>query len=187
MTEKSAQQAHNEQTAHTTSAWIYRGAIYSVRSDFLQCTDGTTKQRDIIVHPGAAVIVPVQSNGALLLVKQWRRAAQRILLELPAGTLEPGEQPIDCAQRELQEETGYRADCLTPLGGFYSAPGFCTEYLHLFIANGLQESPLVPDDGEAIDVTTLHLEELLRLIDKGEICDAKTIAGALRYARWLTS
>ena len=136
------------------------------------------------MHPGAVAIVPINEQGNLLLVKQWRRAANRITLELPAGTLEENEPPLECAQRELQEEIGYKADTFISLGGFYSSPGFCTEYIHLFIAETLSESSLLPDDHEAIDVVEISLIDALKLIDSHQMNDSKTIIGILQYDRW---
>jgi ADP-ribose pyrophosphatase len=125
--------------------------------------------------------VPVANDGRLLLVKQWRHPAAKVLTELPAGTLEAGEEPRLCAERELQEEAGFKPTTLTSLGGFFSAPGFCTEYLHLFVAEGLVESRLPGDIDEHIELYPVTLDEALALIEDGSICDAKSVAGILRY------
>ncbi|NWJ94426.1 MAG: NUDIX hydrolase [Chloroflexi bacterium] len=175
------EQAALERQAPNTSKQIYQGRAISIRVDTITTPDGLTYQREIVEHPGAVVMIPVDQAGRILLVRQWRRAAQQILLELPAGTLERGEEPIACAQRELQEEIGYAADKITPLGGFFSAPGFCNEYLHLFLAEELQEKPLAADEDEHIEVVSKTMAEALAMIEQGLICDAKTIAGISRY------
>ncbi len=184
MEEKSTQQAAFEKKARVERELIYTGKTISVRTDTLREEGHAARKWDIVVHPGAVVIVPVTNEGKIILVKQWRRAIQEILLELPAGTLEEGE-PVDvCAQRELQEETGFRAREIIALGGFYSAPGFCTEYLYLFLARGLEEAPLDADDDEAIDLVYVGLDEFWQMVAEGKIHDAKTIAGVARYDKW---
>jgi ADP-ribose pyrophosphatase len=184
-TDKAIQQALREQKARVESEEVYTARTFKVRRDTYE-HEGKLKRWDIIVHPGAVVLVPVLKNGHLLLVKQWRRASGKILLEFPAGTLEEGEIPVDCAQRELREETGYRADRILPMGGFYSAPGFCTEFLHLFLALDLEEAPLqTEDEDEEIDLIDASFEEVEAMIEKHQIEDAKTIAGFYRYDRWL--
>jgi ADP-ribose pyrophosphatase len=152
-----------------------------VRVDKISDPEGPSYTREVVVHPGAVVVIPVDANGDILMVRQWRRAVGKILLELPAGTLEEGEEAGVTADRELQEEIGYKAGRLTKLGGFYSAPGFCSEYLHLFLAEDLRESRLAPDDHEHIEVCTVPLGKALELIEQGEIEDAKSVAGLSRY------
>src|SRR6476619_2033559 len=127
------EEAQLEASARVESEMVYKGKRLSLRVDKITDATGRTYKREIIIHPGAVVMVPVDKEGNILLVRQWRRASNRILLELPAGTLEEGEEPAYTAGRELQEEIGFQAGKLTPLGGFFSAPGFCTEYLHLFL------------------------------------------------------
>lgn len=185
--DKSTEQALREQHASIESEEVYRGKPFWVRRDTCHL-DGKVKRWDIVVHPGAVVLLPVLKGGDLLLVKQWRRASGKILLELPAGTLEAGEAPAVCAERELREETGYRAGRMLPLGGFFTAPGFCTEYLHLFLALNLERAPLqTEDEDEHIDIVRASFEKVERMIEDSEIQDAKTIAGFYRYARWLQS
>lgn len=163
---------------------VHRGHTFNLRVDKFDLGNGP-RQWDIILHPGAVVILPVNEKNELLLIKQWRRAAEQILIELPAGTLDPGEPADVCAQRELQEETGFKAQELIGLGGFFTAPGFCTEYLHFFVGRKLIPSALEQDEDEGIDLITVTLDEALKMIDTGTICDAKTIAGIMRYERWL--
>jgi ADP-ribose pyrophosphatase len=182
MTENSLRQAQEEKSAPITRQWVHKGRVISLRTDTLQKEGEKEKKWDIVIHPGAVVILPITKEGHLLLVKQWRRAAEKILIELPAGTLEEGEPPLECAKRELQEETGFRAEKWTALGGFFSAPGFCNEYLHLYLALDLTESYLEPDETEAIDLLSVDIKTALKMIEQNEICDAKTILGILRYA-----
>jgi ADP-ribose pyrophosphatase len=130
---------------------------------------------DVVEHPGGVTVLAFDDQDRVLLVRQYRHPVGRPLLELPAGTLEPGESPEHCASRELQEETGYRADRLERLGGFYSAPGYCSEYLYVFLAEGLLESKLDGDE-EDIRVERHSLAEVNELVAAGEVEDAKTLA-----------
>ncbi len=169
-----------EKKSHVETKWVYKGRIVNLKLETYQLGD-RTKVAEIIHHSGAIVIIPIDAEGRILLVQQWRRAVGEITIELPAGTLEQNEDPLDCAKRELQEETGFAAKKMTPLGGFYTAPGFCDEYLHLFLAEHLHHSPLEPDDDEMIDVLPVTVKEAKHMIEHNQIRDAKTIAGILRY------
>ncbi|MFB5083436.1 NUDIX hydrolase [Symbiobacterium thermophilum] len=160
---------------------IYRGRVIAVRRDRIDL-DGKERTWDVVAHPGAVVVLPVDGDD-LLMVRQYRYAAGETLLELVAGGLEPGEDPAEAAQRELQEETGFRAGRLIRLAEFYSAPGFCTEKLHLFAAEELTPSRLPMDEDEQIELVRLSLDEALRMALAGELRDAKTLAGVLLYAR----
>ena len=128
-------------------------------------------------------MIPINDRGEIHFIQQWRRCPGKILLELPAGVLEPNESPKDCAQRELQEEIGFMANQLTYLGGFFTAPGFCNEYLHLFLAENLTFSPAQAEDTPYIDRCVLSLEKTLEALDQGLIEDAKTLCGILKYLR----
>jgi len=185
MEEKSKAQAEQEKKNHIESKTLYKGRVFSLRVDSFKNAEGHVKTCDVIEHPGAVVAIPITDEGEIVLVKQWRRAANTIILELPAGTLEVGESPLKCIDRELQEEIGYKAEKITPIGGFFTAPSFLTEYLHLFLAEKLQKSALIPDDSEAIDVVYLSLNKALQMIEQHLIVDAKTIAGILWYDKWL--
>jgi ADP-ribose pyrophosphatase len=180
------QQARRENAAEIEEKYIYRGRKVTLRVDRITDAEGHSYEREVVVHGGAVVVIPVDADGKIVMVRQWRRPVQKVLLELPAGTLEPDEPPIETAGRELQEEIGYRAAKITPLGGFYSAPGFCTEYLHLFLAENLQESRLDPDAHEVIEVHRYTLDQALDLIEQGEIQDAKSVASLCRYYAQLT-
>lgn len=162
---------------------VYDGKVIAVRVDAVELADGRQGQREVVEHVQAVAIVPVLDDGRVLMVRQYRLPAARELLELPAGSLDHGEDPEAAAQRELQEETGYRAASLTRLCGFWVAPGYCTEYIHVFVARGLSESRLDADEDEAIEVEAVPLERLLSAIGDGAIEDAKTMCGLLAYAR----
>ena len=161
---------------------VYDGRVLSLRVDEIEVPSGIVR-REIVGHPGAVVIVPVDADGRILWIKQHRWAAQRELLELPAGTLEKDETPEQTARRELPEETNFAADTWTALGGFYSAPGFCEEYLHAFAASGLRAEEADGDEDEDISVHPATLDETLAMIDAGQIEDAKSIAAIMLYLR----
>jgi ADP-ribose pyrophosphatase len=179
--QKADEQAKREKAAQVESQEVFKGKKFSVRVDTITDRPGHTYRREIVVHPGAVVMLPVTKEGKLVLVRQWRRATGKVLLELPAGTLDEGEEPLTTAGRELQEEIGYKANRITPMGGFFSAPGILTEYLHLYLAEDLQESQLDPDENEELDICEMTLEEALEAVEKGEIEDSKSIVGLSRY------
>jgi ADP-ribose pyrophosphatase len=161
---------------------IYEGRLFKVVKEKVRIYNGKEKAREIVVHPGAVALVVVDNNGKLVLVRQYRHAAGRVLLEIPAGTREQGEDPETCAIRETQEETGYLPRKVERLGGFYSAPGFCTEFLHCYLLTDLEESRQPGDEDENIEVEHVSLDRAIAAIKSGEICDAKTICGILMYA-----
>ncbi len=173
-------QKEQEQQGLQETKVIYSGRILQFAIETYLLPSGR-KTAEIVHHPGAVVIIPITPSGDILLVQQWRRAAKEILLELPAGTLEPNEEPIACAARELQEETGFGAKTLQSLGGFYTAPGYCDEYLHLFLASDLYPSTIPADDDEMIDVIAISPKDAKKQILEHKMRDAKTISGILRY------
>jgi 8-oxo-dGTP pyrophosphatase MutT (NUDIX family) len=162
---------------------VYDGKLIKVVKEMVRLPDGRERPREIVRHPGAVALVPVDSDGRLVLVRQYRRAAGKVLLEIPAGTRELAEDAEKCAQRELREEIGFSAGKIEHLGGFYSAPGFCTEYLECYLLTELSEGRDDADDDEDIEVVHLSAEDALDAIRSGEICDAKSIAGILM---WMT-
>jgi ADP-ribose pyrophosphatase len=162
---------------------IYAGRVVTLRLKYLPQPDGTRHLREIVEHAPGAAVVAVDHAGRVLLVRQPRPAVDAALLELPAGLVDDGEEPIDCARRELAEETGYAATTLEPLLRFYTSPGFSTELIHLFVAGGLREARVEHDQEEQIEVVRLPLEDAIRQVTEGEISDAKTVAGLLAYAR----
>ncbi len=180
---RSKEQREKEQRANIHSKMLYEGNLFSVQKVIYEWPHEPPLARELVIHPGAVAILPIMTDGRLLTIRQWRSAASEILIEIPAGVLEPGEEIAVCADRELREETGFRARTWKSLGTIYSAPGFTNEKLYLFIATGLEEDPLSPDEHEAIDLHPLTLEEALTLIETGVITDAKTIVAILRYAR----
>jgi ADP-ribose pyrophosphatase len=164
------------------SEYVYRGRVITLRVDTIKMESGHERPREVIEHPGAVALVPVTESGDLLLIRQYRYAAERWLMEVPAGTLDPDEDALTCADRELQEETGFRAAQIERIGGFYVAPSYAQEYIHVYLATGLTESRLDPDDDEDIEVVPTSLNEALAMIERGEIEDAKTVSAVLMYA-----
>jgi ADP-ribose pyrophosphatase len=138
--------------------------------------DGSEIIRDVVEHPGAAVILPQLDDGRIVLIRNFRRTVGRVLWELPAGTLEPNEIPELCAARELEEETGYRAGTLTPLTEFFASPGILTERMYGFLATDLQQTTKAPDAGEEIEVFQIPQWQVRDMLKNGHIEDAKTIA-----------
>ncbi|MEW6034494.1 MAG: NUDIX hydrolase [Chloroflexota bacterium] len=168
-----------ERPLRLSSETLYQGRTLSLRVDTVRKAGGRITTREIVDHPDSVAIVALDEGENALLVRQHRSAVSKELLEIPAGGMEPGETPDDCVRRELREETGYLPRNLLRLGGFYSAPGFCTEYLHLYLATGLERSPLHASDTDEIEVFRIPLSDAARLISSGEIEDAKSIAGLL--------
>ena len=163
---------------------IYQGRIIRLIRETLEV--GKRRMvRETLKHPGAVVIVPMLDRSRVVFVRQYRRAIERELLELPAGTLEPGEPRIACARRELQEETGWRARRMRRIGQFYAAPGFISEQLTVFLAQGLTRAAAHPDPDEQVTPVVLTLPAALARIRSGTICDAKTIIGILFAERQL--
>jgi ADP-ribose pyrophosphatase len=149
--------------------------------------DGTVNTRECIEHPGAVAIVPVLEDGRICLIRNFRLAVGCWLLEIPAGTLEPGEDPLVTAHRELAEETGYTARVIEPLCQMLFSPGILHERMHLFVATGLTAGPTRLEVGEQIESQTMPLGDILAMIERGEIEDAKTVAALLLYDRRLKS
>jgi len=160
---------------------VYRGRVISLTKDTVALPSGHITIREKISHPGSVGILPVLGNGNLILVKQFRYVIGSDLLEIPAGTIEEGESPKECAARELLEETGYRAGRLELFSAFYLAPGYSNEFMWLFKATDLRSEEARPMADESIEVREINLEEALRLIRSGEIKDVKTICAILLY------
>lgn len=161
---------------------IYRGKLINVDVNEVALRDGVLVQREIVRTNGAVVIVPLTGEGGVRLVRQFRAAADKWVIELPAGSLEIGEDPDRAAPRELAEETGDTAATWRKLGGFYAAPGILNEYLHLYLATDLTPGPTNLEFDEHIEVITLPWAEAMAQIRRGEIEDAKTIAGLMLTA-----
>ena len=158
---------------------IYDGKVVALRVDTIRLPNGGTATREVVEHGASVVMVPVDDRGQVLLVRQYRKSAEQSLLEAPAGGLEDGESPEDGVLRELQEEIGHTAGKLERMTGFWIAPGFCTEYMHTYIATDLSPSALAPDEDESIEVVPMPLERIPELIRTGEIQDGKSVAALL--------
>lgn len=161
----------------------YHGIIVDVETDMVRLQNDAITMREVVRHPGGVSVVALGDDGTIALVRQYRYPFQSHLWELPAGKLEPGEDPLSAAKRELSEETGLEADFWTDLGVLYATPGYCTEKLYLFLARGLRQGPAHPDPNEFLDVVRLPLSEVIDRIERGALHDAKTVVGALRTER----
>lgn len=158
---------------------VFQGKVFSVRIDHIERPAGDPQQVEIVVHHGAVVIIPIDDEGRIWFVRQYRHPAAENLLELPAGTLKAGEDPEACAVRESREEIGMLPGILDHLGGTYVAPGYSTEYIHYFLARKLTPSPLPPDQDEELVVERLSWDEVQAYMSQAMIRDAKTLAGIL--------
>ena len=158
---------------------IYEGNIINVRVDTVRMPSGRDATREIVEHSHAVCIVPIDNDGNVVLVRQYRKPAEDALLEVQAGGVEDGEISEEAVLRELQEEIGYTADHLEHLSSFWVAPGWATEYMHAYLATGLRESRLDGDEDENIEVVRLRFDEAVSMLKTGEINDGKTIAALL--------
>lgn len=168
-----------EKTIHSQE--IFNGKIIKLQVDEVKLPNGKMAKREIVKHPGAVGIIPITSDGKILMVEQFRKPLERSLLEIPAGKLEQGEEPDITAARELEEETGFRANQLDYLTSFYTAPGFSDEVIHLYIATDLEkvENPLPGDEDEFVDLLEVDLESAATFVDEKRIYDAKTAYAVL--------
>lgn len=160
---------------------VYSGKIINLRVDTVELPHQKYSKREIVEHPGGVAIIAVDSEGKIPLVKQYRKAAEDFLLEVPAGKLEHGEKPIDSAKRELLEETGYQTDNLKELVSFYSSPGFTNEVIHIFLATDITIGEAMPDEDEYIEMERYSIDELKEMIDTKRIIDSKSIVAILMY------
>ncbi|MDR6224586.1 NUDIX hydrolase [Desmospora profundinema] len=162
-----------EKTIRSTP--IFDGDIIQVQVDEVELPNGKRATRELVKHTGAVSILAVTEAGKIVLVRQFRKPLEKTILEIPAGKLEPGEDPAHCAARELKEETGYTADRLEKVAGFYTSPGFADEYLHIFEARGLKQGEATPDTDEFVETVECTLNEAFERMARGEIDDAKTV------------
>jgi ADP-ribose pyrophosphatase len=164
------------------SETVYRTRVFDVIERRVRFEDGGEAEYSVVAHPGAVAIVALDEQGRWLLVRQYRAAIERELLEIPAGTREAGEDPKATAHRELREETGYGAAGMRELGGTWMAPGFCNELILYYLATGLTPAPLPADEDERLsEPVAMTMEEVLAAIDHGVIADAKTVVAAMLY------
>ena len=167
-----------------SSQLIYEGRAVKLRVDTVQMPSGRQTTREIVEHADCVAVVAIDADDDILLVKQFRKPVEKELLEIPAGGIEPGEDPMECVRREMREETGYLPRKMERIGGFYSAPGYCTEYLYLYLATDLISSPLHAEDTEGIKLVRVPINQISSLISSGAICDAKSIAGLLTFLKY---
>lgn len=164
-----------EETLESRLAW--QGEFLEVHMDRVKCPDGHIAPREYLKHPGAVMIIPLLDDGQIVLERQYRYPLRRSFIELPAGKIDPGEDLLACAQRELLEETGYVARTWTHLGGFHNAIGYCDEKIEVFLAQGLEQRGAKTDDGEVLEIFTAPWQEVLAAVLDGRITDVKTIIG----------
>ncbi|MFC1955497.1 NUDIX hydrolase [Chloroflexota bacterium] len=163
---------------------IFSGQVVKLRIDTIGTADGREATREIVEHTDCVAIIAVDVDDNILLVKQFRKPVEKELLEIPAGGIDPGEDADSTVRREMQEETGYAPGNVECLGGFYSTPGYCTEYLYLYLVSDLTPSQLFAEDTAGIEVVRVPIADISDLIASGKICDAKSIAGLLTFLKY---
>jgi len=167
------------------SKMIYQGPVFGVRRDEVREPGGVRATREVITHPGSVVVLPVLEDGRIVMIRQYRHATRQYLWELVAGRIDKGETVKEAAARELLEETGYRAKRYSEFLDVFSTPGFLEERMHILLAEGLQEGEAQPEEDEKIISRCYKVEELKRMMKKGRLRDAKSIAGILYYLTFL--
>jgi len=170
-----------------SSQLIYSGRAVRLRVDTVQMPSGRQTTREVVEHSDCVAIVAIDDDDNVLLVNQYRQAIGKELLEIPAGGIDPGEDAEAAVRREMREETSFLPRRVARLGGFYSSPGFCTEYLHLYLAIDLVSSPLYAEDTEIIKLVRVPTSQIPELLSSGRIGDAKSIAGLLTYLHYRKS
>ncbi|KGA95695.1 ADP-ribose pyrophosphatase [Alkalihalobacillus alcalophilus ATCC 27647 = CGMCC 1.3604] len=163
---------------------IYKGRIISLQLEDVLLPNGEQSKREVVKHPGAVGIIPITADGKIVMVRQYRKALEKVIIEIPAGKLDLNEEPLLCAKRELQEETGYVSDSMEFIVSFYTSPGFADELIYIYVAEGLTKREISLDADEFLDVLEISLEEAEQMIQEEKIHDAKTIY-AVQYMRML--
>lgn len=164
-----------------SSEKVFEGRIIKVKVDKVEMPDGSTSTRELVEHPGGVGIVAVTDNDEIILVKQYRKPLDKVIYEIPAGKLDPGEHHRTCGIRELEEETGLSANVFEYMGFIYPSPGFTDEVTHVYLAKELTQGETHPDDDEFLDVEKVPFERALKMVIDGEINDAKSVFGLLKY------
>lgn len=167
----------SEKTVKTEK--IYTGGIITLEKLLIELPNMKTSNRDVIRHPGASAVIPIDDEGYVYVVKQYRKPVEKISIEIPAGKLDAGEEPLDCAVRELKEETGLTSGKMTHLFSVATTAAFCDEIIHIYMANDLREGQMHTDDDEFLTCEKIHLDKMLEMVMTGEIFDSKTIISVL--------
>ena len=156
---------------------IYEGKLLNLKIKTVELPDMKYSKREIVEHPNGVATIPILNDDKMIMVKQYRKAVEKVMLEIPAGILEVNEEPKEAALRELREETGYYTDKIKYMMEFYTSPGYCDEKIYLFLATDLKEGEAMPDPGESVEHEIHTIEELVKMANRGEIVDSKTIIG----------
>jgi ADP-ribose pyrophosphatase len=172
-------------TTINSQSTLHQGRVFNLINEKYTLDNGVTSEMDFIQHPGAAAMVPMLNQTEIVLIKQYRHAIREFIWEIPAGTIDPRESPINCAKRELIEEIGYSAHNWHQLGTITPLPGYSNERIHIFIASNLRPAEQHLDEDEMINVNVVKLDEALKMILTGEISDGKTISGLFLASQWL--
>lgn len=168
-----------------SSETAFKGRLISLHVDEVELSDGRRARREVVDHPGAVAIVPLLPDDRVVLIRQYRHAAGKVLYELPAGTLAPGESPLACARRELAEETGYEAKHMRLLFSTYLSPGYSSEIIHIFAASGLRRTACAgPDADERLELAVMPLQDAVAMVGRGEVQNAAAICGLLAVNAW---
>jgi ADP-ribose pyrophosphatase len=168
-----------------SSQLVYKGVFLEVHRDQVRCADGHVAEREYLRHPGAVMMIPLRDDGHVVLERQYRYPLRTTMIEFPAGKIDPGESLLECAQRELREETGLTATEWIYLGGFHNAIGYCNEKIEVFVARGLSAGEPIAQPGELIELFHVPWDQLFDWIRDGTITDVKTIVGVFWLERYL--
>ena len=164
---------------------IFEGNIIKVRVDTVELPDGSESTREIVEHPGGVAVIAIDENEDVLMVRQYRKPFDKVCFEVPAGKLDAGEETLNCGVRELEEETGMKADNIEYLGKFMLSPGFCREWIYIYLATGLKQGTVNLDEGEFVEVEKHKLSDLVDMVMDNSIKDAKTVMGILKANEYL--